>query len=115
MRFWYEGGATAGLDSATTIETHCDGFIYGDKGHLHLHPRFHEADSLSMRIHDGEDLHFATPRTGNGYFHEILEVNECLRNGKTESDKLPLDYSILLMETLDWIRREIGLKYPGEA
>ena len=29
MRFWYESGATAGLDSATSIVTHCDGFIYG--------------------------------------------------------------------------------------
>ena len=114
MRFRYDNDVMAGLDSAATTKTRCDGFIYGEKGHIHIHPRFHEAKSLSLHLHGKDPEHFDTPLTGWGYFHEIEEVEKCLRNGKIESEKLPLDFSILLMETLDRVRTEIGLKYPNE-
>lgn len=118
MIFQFSEGRTAVLDSSVAADTRTDAFIYGEKGHIHMHPRFHETESLSLHPHDGEEQHFDTPKKGFGYYYEILEVNECLRQGKKESDNLPLDFSLLLIETLDTVRREIGLVYPqdvGEA
>ena len=43
-----------------------------------------------------------------------MHVAECLRAGKTESEILPLDRTLAVMRTLDAVRAEIGLKYPGE-
>ena len=37
------------------------------------------------------------------------------RKGKTQSDLMGLDFSILLIDTLDAVRKEIGLVYPKEA
>ena len=37
-----------------------------------------------------------------------------LRNGQLESDVMPLDESISIMETLDEIRAQWGLRYPFE-
>ena len=49
-----------------------------------------------------------------GYRYEAIEVMNCLREGKKESDLWPLSASLLLMETMDEIRAQIGVRYPGE-
>jgi hypothetical protein len=38
----------------------------------------------------------------------------CLREGRLESDGMPLDETVAIMETMDEVRRQIGLRYPGE-
>ena len=38
----------------------------------------------------------------------------CLRAGRLESEVMPLDETVQLMESLDAVRAQIGLKYPGE-
>ena len=37
----------------------------------------------------------------------------CLRAGRLESDVMPLDETVAIMETMDEVRRQIGLTYPG--
>jgi predicted dehydrogenase len=43
---------------------------------------------------------------GNGYCHEAIEAMRCLRAGQTESPMMPLAETLLVMETMDAIRRE---------
>ncbi len=57
-------------------------------------------------------MHF--PLTGNGYNYEAAHVGECLRAGKLESSVMPLDESVDIMQTMDTIRGQWGLKYPQE-
>ena len=51
---------------------------------------------------------------GNGLRFEIEEVHRCLAAGRQESDVMPLDESIALATTLDAIRAQIGVVFPGE-
>jgi predicted dehydrogenase len=46
------------------------------------------------------------PASGNGYAHEAIEVNDCLRGGALESGVMPLDASLQVMELVDAIARE---------
>jgi len=39
----------------------------------------------------------------------------CIRNGQTESPIMPLDESLILMETMDAIRAQWGFRYPSEG
>ena len=55
------------------------------------------------------------PFEGNGYNYEAVEVANCVRAGKTESEVIPLDESIAVVGTLDEIRSQWGLKYPMES
>ena len=55
------------------------------------------------------------PFDGNGYQFEVQEVARCLREGLKESPVMPLEESITIMETLDEIRGQWGLAYPGES
>ncbi len=47
------------------------------------------------------------PAIGNGYAHEAIEVNDCLRAGRLESAVMPLDESVAVMETVDRVRRAL--------
>jgi hypothetical protein len=51
---------------------------------------------------------------GLGLREEVVEFGNLLRAGKTESDEMPLDETVLIMQTLDEIRKQIGLKYDYE-
>jgi hypothetical protein len=50
----------------------------------------------------------------NGYEYEAEEVNQCLREGKLESDQNPLNGTLDIIRIMDQIRAEWGLTYPQE-
>ena len=50
----------------------------------------------------------------SGYQYEAAAVMDCLRAGQTESDVMPLDESLAIMEVMDELRAQWGLAYPGE-
>ncbi|KAF9870120.1 hypothetical protein CkaCkLH20_12354 [Colletotrichum karsti] len=49
---------------------------------------------------------------GHGMFWEADECARCLRDGKLESDSLPLSESLVIMETMDSVIKQGGIKYP---
>ena len=51
---------------------------------------------------------------GNGFNHEAAEVVRCMAAGQLESEIMPLDESLALMQTMDEIRAQWGLRYPME-
>jgi predicted dehydrogenase len=106
----YDHSAKAVLESTFETDTPTEANIYGTKGRIRLHQRFHHTEKISLYTDAGpEDM--VIPYKGNGYVHEIEEVNQCLFNGKTESPKLPLKLSLDLITLIDSIREEIGLVY----
>jgi predicted dehydrogenase len=110
MLFGYENGAKAILDSTIEADTPVEAYIYGNKGTLKLHSRFHHTEKLTMvvdRVKTEQEIKY----DGNGYIHQIEEVNRCLMNGETESSKIPLTLSADLIGTIDRVKAEIGLKY----
>ena len=54
------------------------------------------------------------PFPGNGYQFELMEVNRCLREERTESAIMPLQDSLDVMQTMDALRSQWGLVYPQE-
>lgn len=100
------------LGHATLMaHTPTDAHLYGSAGEIHLHPRFHHTSRVSFS-QSPTDLE--RPYEGWGYHFEAVHVMDCLRAGRTESPLLPLDFSLVLMETLDAIRAEIGLHYESD-
>jgi hypothetical protein len=50
----------------------------------------------------------------HGKEFQAQEAERLIRAGRTASDILSPSESVSIMETLDEIRRQIGLVYPGE-
>ena len=51
---------------------------------------------------------------GDGFEEEIEEVCTCIRNGKLQSDVMPMSESIRITEIMDTVRGQIGVVYPFE-
>src|SRR5262245_66250354 len=49
---------------------------------------------------------------GHGMFWEADECARCLRDGRKESSTLPWSESILIMETMDIVRKQGDVTYP---
>jgi predicted dehydrogenase len=112
MVFEYENDAAAILDSNLLVNTNIEGWIYGTKGSIKMNRRFHHCESIEYYNANHElESTYDIKYTGNGYYHEILEVMRCLEAGKTESDALPLSFSLDLIRILDEVRAKIGLVY----
>ncbi|WP_151089394.1 Gfo/Idh/MocA family protein [Hymenobacter baengnokdamensis] len=114
MALAYASGATASLVStlAATTDNRC--VLYGTAGQLHLTGRFHAPSGLRMQVFGQEAQVIPSPTTGYGYHYEAAHVQQCLAQGLLESPLLPLAFSLQLMELADEVRRQIGLRYPGE-
>ena len=111
MLFDYENESKAILESTIEANTPTEAYIYGTKGLLKLHSRFHYSEKVSLFQDEELKQEFNLKYTGNGYFHEIEEVNNCLLNNELESEKLPLNLSLNLISIMDKVKQKIGLTY----
>jgi predicted dehydrogenase len=111
--FQYSRGQLAQISSAVRTRTQGEAWIIGTEGSIHV-PEFWRATSATLFIGGKEIEKVQIPFESNGYKYEIAEAVSCLRDGKLESPLMPLDETISIMETLDQIRGQWGLKYPME-
>jgi predicted dehydrogenase len=115
MLFEFRGGALAVLYCAIRTETPKEAMLMGEMGHIRLHANFVHPTQLTLTLNEGAERVMLFPMEGNGLQYEAVEVMRCLREGCLESPRMPLDESVSIMRTLDEIRAQWGLKYPGES
>ena len=97
---------TAGPNRATLI---------GTAGRIEIEPVWYQATSFTVFDVGGAVLEqFDTVVPGRGMQYQALEVERCVSAGLTVSEVLPPDESVAIMGTLDEVRSQIGLRYPGE-
>ena len=112
----HPSGAVASLGVTIQATSISIGLILGTAGRIEVHHDWHRPESLTYTPQDGEPQRFDFPeRDGNGYQYEAIEVGRCLRAGLLESPVMPLDETITIMETLDALRAQWGLRYPMET
>lgn len=111
--FTYDDGRMAIGYTAIRTSTPHEATVMGTKGQIRAERSFWCGSPLTLNV-GGNIETIEVPMEGNGYNYEAVEVMNCLRAGKLESDVMPLDESIQLMETLDRVRQPWGLVYPQE-
>ena len=110
----YASGATASLFSTLAAPTDNRCVLYGTKGQLQLTGRFHAPSGVQVQLPGQPARLISCATQGHGYHYEAAHVQECLAQGLRESPVLPLAFSQELMQLLDAVRDQIGLRYPGE-
>jgi len=110
----FENGAIGQFASAVHLRRPVEALIVGDKGWIKLTEPFYKAENLTVRIGEKEAKTYRFPVKGGGYGYEAEEVVRCLQAGKKESPVVSLDFTLKMMQMLDTIRAEWGLKYPME-
>jgi predicted dehydrogenase len=112
--FKYSNGQMAHLHSTIRADTKTEAYIYGEKGTIYLHSRWHELSTMSLLKPGVAPAYFNFDYSTHGYSYEAAEVMRCLAAGKKESDQLPLQFSADLMDVLFSIRHQIGLVYSED-
>ncbi len=97
---------------SVVTESTKDAYILGSDGYLHI-PQFWNPDKVHVVKGDKTET-FAFDRFGNGYTYEILEVHECIRKGKTQSDIVSHQHSLRVIQIMDKLREKWKLRYPAE-
>ncbi|MGB7539216.1 MAG: Gfo/Idh/MocA family oxidoreductase [Anaerolineales bacterium] len=110
----FSAGRLAIISCALRFASPQEAHIIGTGGRIRIHPAWWHSDTITLSRAGRADETVTIPNLGNGYAHEAVEVMECLRGGKLESRVMPLDETLRILQTLDAIRAEWGLKYPGE-
>ena len=109
----YPGGRLAQLACAVRTGMPQEARILGTEGMIHLHAPWWRGTMATLHVGQ-EKTDYPLPFTGTGYNYEAAEVMRCLREGKLESDVMPLDESLSIMKTMDQVRTQWGLTYPME-
>ena len=110
----YSDYEMATLTSAIRLGTPHEARVMGSEGYIAI-PNFWHPSELTVVAAGQEPETLRFPYEGEGFQYEAMEVGDCIRAGKTESAIYPLDETLALMQTLDRIRADWGLRYPSEA
>jgi len=110
----YDQGQLAVLSAAVRTNTPQQAILIGSEGQIRIHTPWWKPDTLTLSVQGREDKVIHLSCEGNGYNYEAVEVMSCLRDGKTESDVMPLGETLAIMRTMDQIRAQWGLRYPME-
>jgi predicted dehydrogenase len=110
----YTGGRQAAVSFSFRYASPLEANIIGTEGRIRIHRPWWYPHALTLTRGGREDEEISLPYLGNGYAHEAVEVIDCLRAGRTESDRMSLEETYRILQTLDAIRADWGLKYPGE-
>jgi predicted dehydrogenase len=110
----WEDGRSATL--TTTLHAPLPGAarIFGSRGWIELPPRFHHPTSLVLHRDGRPPEAFEAPALGGGYAHELVEVTDCLRAGRTESPTMPLDDTLAVMAVLDQAAGQLGVQHAED-
>lgn len=106
--------AQAILYSGFSSKSKMEAELSGHAGEIFIEPRWHEANGF--RLEKGDEVQtFDLPMEGNGFVHEIWEVQQCLKSEKLESDLWSHQNSLDLAELLDTVRKKTGIRFPFEG
>jgi len=110
----YDRGPVSQLYCSSAGPSPFGGLVNGTDGWISIEPRLHRPELLVVTRGSEVEIIEAPPVPGNGYTLEIEEVERCLREGRTESEHIPLDETVEILEVLDEVRRQLGVRYPAD-
>jgi predicted dehydrogenase len=111
----YAGGQQAVLHTALDTLGPNTASVIGTEGRIDIDSVWYTPTSFT--VYDGEGTvieRFDQPVVSRGMQFEAWALEKIVASGKLEGAELPLSDTFGIMETLDTIRGQIGLVYPGE-
>ena len=110
-------GALGVLHASMLAGSACTASICGTTGRLDVEGTFYLPTSVRLHDQDGDLIDRYDPVgdvAHEGLRYQAAEAARCLEAGATESPQLPHATSVRVMEALDTVRTQLGVRYPGE-
>ena len=114
ITLFYPDGRMAVLTHSIFCRSDRKGIIHGDKGYLIVENINNPQSVAVYDVNDNLIARHEVPEQINGYEYEFAEAVRCIREGKTESDSMPMADTIKVMRVMDALRKQWGFVYPQE-
>jgi predicted dehydrogenase len=101
------------LSTSFMSEFKDDAIIYGENGYIHI-PNFW-CSKVAFLVTKTETIEYKNNTPVFGYAWEADHVNQMLIENRTESNIVTFKRSEKVINNMDLIRKQIGLKYPFES
>jgi predicted dehydrogenase len=113
--FGYPGGEQAVLHTQLDARGPSTAAIIGTEARIQIDPVWYTPTSFSLiDPSDAVIERFEHEVPGRGMQFQAFELERLVAAGTVAGEVLPPEQSVAIMGTLDEIRRQIGLRYPGE-
>ena len=112
--FDYDNGAQAVVTTTLITGTPCRATIAGTLGRIEIDRTFYNPANMRLVMRDGTTTEYPNTYKGHGLREQAAELERMVRNGEIESPLLTHKMTIEIMQSLDEIRTQIGLRYPFE-
>ena len=111
----YGDGRTATLMTSLRNALPGQARVFGTTGWIDVLPRFHHPTTIVLHRAGAEPETITRPTLGAGYAHELVEVVECLRSGRTESAVMPLADTLAVQALLGDAAEQLGVRHAEAA
>lgn len=113
--FGYADGGIASTLSSTVTKGPNVATVLGNEGRIDIDAVWYSASGFTIRDNADQVIErFDSDVRGRGMQYQAYEMESLIRNGKLASDVLPPSESVTIMQTLDEVRKQIGLRYPTD-
>lgn len=109
----YKDGKTALLHSNFNAKTDRMGIIYGSKGRIEF-KNINNCEGIKVLLNNDEVIDYPVPPQVSGYEYEVISSLKAIKENRLECDEMPHSETIFIMELMDSLRKEWGIKYPFE-
>ncbi len=107
------GDGTASLSCTFFATQEPRGILYGEKGSISFEGMFLRPAAAHLKTANGEEHRsYDYARSGHEYMAEAVCLD--ILAGRRESAKMPLLETLAVMETMDALRRQIGVVYEND-
>lgn len=114
--FRHRDGALSSTHSASDIAGSNSAVIIGTRARIEIAGTWYQPTSFRVIAPDGTELQAYESRVaGRGMQYQAAELEHLVGSGTPAGTILPPDQTLAIMKTLDAIRDQIGLRYPGES
>lgn len=87
--------------------------IQGEEGNIRI-DRISTQEKVEIHRRDGSIEDITKEQVSNAMYYEAKEFAELIQAGETESDKNTFENSMIVMEILDEVRKQIGVVFPSD-
>jgi len=111
----YKSGCLAFLNSTVNAPVASRAEVIGTKGRITIPKSFLNAQEVWLELQNQEPIQKKFPyKDDTGFKFEIEAASESIRNGLLENAIMPLSDTLQLMETIDEIKNQLGLRYAND-
>ena len=107
----YADGRSATLTTSLRNALPGQARVHGTEGWIDVLPRFHHPQTFVLHRGGAEPETVTRPQLGGGYAHELIEVTECLRAGRPESEVMPLADTLAVQAVLQTAAEQLGVRH----